>query len=85
MAPTNSLSIVVRSEDNLVHESIIEVSEQDHPEERALIESALRAYNASSAHHPITFHSASQSEILRAPLWVVSLDTAPAIGFSFQC
>jgi GNAT superfamily N-acetyltransferase len=49
MAPTNSLSIVVRSEDNLVHESIVEVSEQDHPEERELIEHALRAYNARSA------------------------------------
>ncbi len=28
---------------------MIEVSEQDHPEERALIEDALRAYNARSA------------------------------------
>jgi GNAT superfamily N-acetyltransferase len=36
-------------EDRLGHESIIEVSEQNHPEEQALVENALRAYNASSA------------------------------------
>jgi GNAT superfamily N-acetyltransferase len=41
--------LLFRSEDDLVYEPMIEVSEQDHPEERALIEDALRAYNASSA------------------------------------
>jgi len=48
MALTNPVSIA-RREDNLAHEAIIEVSEQDHLEERTLIENALRAYNASSA------------------------------------
>jgi len=49
MALTNSQPLIVRGEDDSVQKVVIEAGEEDRPEERALIENALRAYNASVA------------------------------------